>query len=163
MTEKLARPLREGDYLALKSATRQLVRQCGGVEAGAAVTRAGFQTLSKYGRPQEPVFAPVDVIADLEADAGAPLVTRQLAALAHHVLVPLPRGGTGKGRWYRHISEVTQGVGEVVQRLGRALEDDGDVSREEVKRLDLREEVREAIADLVELDRALAELEGEHS
>ena len=158
--DKIARPLREADYFALKSATRQLVHQCGGVEAAAAVTRAGFQTVSKYGRPQEAMFAPLDVIADLEADAGAPLVTRQLAALARHVLVPLPEGADGKGRWYRHISEVTQGVGEVVRRLGRALEDDGDVSFEEVRRLALREQVREAIADLAELDRALANLDG---
>lgn len=157
--DKLARPHREADYLALKGATRRLVEACGGVESAAAVTRTGFQVLSKYGLPKEAVFVPVDVVADLEADAGEPLVTRALAALAGHVLVPLPRGEPGKGRWYRHISEVAQDAAAVVQRLGEALEDDGDVSRTEARALALREHVRHAIAELATLDQALADLE----
>lgn len=158
---KLARPHREADYLALKGATRRLVEACGGVEAGAAVTRCGFQVLSKYGRPQEPVFVPVDVVADLEADAGVPLVTRALAQLCGHVLVPLPRAEPGAGRWYRHISEIAGDVGAVVQRLGEALEDDGAVSHAEARRLKLRERVQEAMAELATLDHALAALEDE--
>ncbi|MCL8385495.1 phage regulatory CII family protein [Xanthobacter aminoxidans] len=156
---KLARPHREADYLTLKGATRRLVEACGGVESASAVTRTGFQTLSKYGLPKEIVFVPVDVVADLEADAGDPLVTRALAALAGHVLVPLPHGDPGKGRWYRHISEIAKDVGSVVQRLGEALEDDGEVSKAEMRALALRERVQHAIAELATLDRALAELE----
>ncbi|NMN56886.1 hypothetical protein FHT36_000764 [Xanthobacter sp. SG618] len=156
---KLARPHREADYLALKGATRRLVEACGGLESAAAVTRTGFQVLSKYGRPAEPVFAPVDVVADLEADAGVPLVTRALAALCNHVLVPLPRPEAGSGRWYRHISEVAQDAGAVVSRLGEALADDGEVSRAEVRALDLRDHVRRAIKELAALDLALERLE----
>lgn len=156
---KLARPHREADYLALKGATRRLVEACGGVESAAAVTRTGFQVLSKYGRPQEPVFAPVDVVADLEADAGDPFVTRALAQLAGHVLVPLPRAEAGQGRWYRHISEIAMDAGAVVQRLGEAIADDGEVTKAECRTLALRERVREAIAELAALDHALADLE----
>lgn len=160
-TDKLARPLREADYLALKGATRRLVAACGGVESAAAVTRCGFQLLSKYGRPQEAVFAAIDVVADLEADAGAPEVTRVLAALSRHVLVPLPHAEGGQGRWYRHISEIAQEVGDVVQGLGKALEDDGAVSCAESRRLKLREQVSEAVSKLAALDQALAALEAE--
>ncbi|UJX46624.1 phage regulatory CII family protein [Xanthobacter sp. YC-JY1] len=159
MSDKLARPHREADYLALKGATRRLVEACGGVESAAAATRTGFQALSKYGRPQEPFFAPIDVVADLEADAGVPLVTRALAALCGHVLVPLPRPETGTGRWYRHISEVAQDAGAVVARLGAALADDGEVSRAEARALALREHVRHAIKELAALDLALERLE----
>lgn len=157
--DKLARPHREADYLALKGATRRLVDACGGVESAAAVTRTGFQVLSKYGHPMQPVFAPVDVVADLEADAGMPLVTRALAALAGHVLVPLPSAEPGQGRWYRHIAEIAKDVGGVVERLGDALADDGEVSRAESRALALRAHVQHAIAELATLDHALADLE----
>lgn len=160
MTEH-ARPLRAADYLTLKAAFRRLVDACGGCESAAAVTRASFQTLSKYGRPQEPVYAPVDVIADLEADAGDPLVSRVLAGLTGHVLVRLPEGVDGAGRWHGHIADVAQGMGEVVRRLGDALADDGEISPREVRDMRLLEPIRAAIVDLVELEKALVRLKRE--
>ncbi|MGQ3671645.1 phage regulatory CII family protein [Xanthobacter sp. TB0136] len=154
--ERSARRHRHADYLALKGATRRLVEACGGQESAATVTRVAPQTLNKYGHPHEGVFAPVDVVADLEADAGDLLVTRALATISGHVLVRLPEGIEGSGCWYGHIADVAQGAGEVVRRLGAALADDGEVSACEIRELRLLEPIRAAIVDLVELERALA-------
>lgn len=85
------------DILALKTAFRALVDGCGGLEAAALVTRVGRSVLSDYSHPQKPdCLPPVDVVADLEAVAGAPLVTAVQARLARHVLVPLPEAVAGE-------------------------------------------------------------------
>jgi hypothetical protein len=77
------------EYLTLKAATRALLRT-GTAVAAAAVTRVGDSRLSDYGHPHKPNdFAPIDVIADLEAECGVPVVTAALARLADHALVPL--------------------------------------------------------------------------
>ncbi len=154
-TERPARRHRQGDYLAIKGAMRRLTEACGGQESAASVTRVAPQTLNKYGHPHEAVYAPVDVIADLEADAGDPLVSRVLARLTGHVLVRLPEGADGSTRWHGHVADVAQGVGEVVRSMGAALADDGDISPREVRDMRLLEPVRAAIVDLVELEKEL--------
>lgn len=72
-------PLR--DYERLKSAWRDLVKACGGLDRVAEITRAKNKShASEYGAPHcLERFPPLDVIADLEADCGTPIVTRILA------------------------------------------------------------------------------------
>ncbi|MGQ3674275.1 hypothetical protein ACT6QH_02060 [Xanthobacter sp. TB0139] len=159
--EPAARRHRRADYLSLKGAMRRLVEACGGQESAASVTRVAPQTLSRYGHPQEHVFAPVDVVADLEADADAALVTRELAALTGHVLVRLPQGVAGQGRWVRHISDIVQDASALTGRLARALEDDGRVTADEVRGLGLRGAIREAMEGLAALDAELVALKRE--
>jgi len=83
---------RETDYFALKAGTRRACEQAGRLEDIAERTRVSKAQLSKYGDPKEPGanFVPLDVAADLDAMAGAPLLARALAALATTLCPPPP-------------------------------------------------------------------------
>lgn len=97
------RQLPDRDYQALKAATRQLVNAAGGATAAAAVTRGDHQNISRYGSAHADNFdrfMPIDVIADLESECEQPVLTRELARLSGHLLVPVPNvvgSGTALG------------------------------------------------------------------
>ncbi|RXF72093.1 phage regulatory CII family protein [Hansschlegelia zhihuaiae] len=151
-----ARQLPERDYLALKAATRELVKRCGGQEAAARATRVNHQSLSRYGSLEDAQnFSPVDVIADLEAEIGEPIVTRELASLAGRTLADVASGDAMAPalRLVRLIKE----TGEVKSALAEALAD-GRI--DEAERLTIRREAREAIAELERLIHALGAEEG---
>lgn len=79
---------------ALKAATRQLLGLFGKHEAACTVTRVNAPTLSRYGSVSEPEhFAAIDVILDLEADIGSPVVTEALAHAQGYRLVRDERAG----------------------------------------------------------------------
>ncbi|MFC7611408.1 hypothetical protein [Teichococcus aestuarii] len=67
----LRQPLSTDD-MALKTLTRLLIEQVGGLEAAATYTRVNRSVLSGYQNPHQPHFMPVDVVGRLEhAAAGA--------------------------------------------------------------------------------------------
>ncbi len=114
------RQLPRSDYFGIKGATRELVGR-----AGTNCTRVDQQTLSKYGNPGEDHaerFMPVDVVADLEAECGLPIVTRKLAELSGCLLVPLPRG-TGHGALTERSHRTAQEFAEVMAGILAALAD----------------------------------------
>jgi hypothetical protein len=157
-----ARLLPARDYAAIAAATRDLLAACGGGRRAASLTRADEPRLSRYGdRHCHDRWAPVDVIADLEADAGEPIVTRALAALSGHALVPVRAEGAAlpaRADWIGQLATVAREGGDVVGALGEALADDGEVDAAEASRL--RREVREQMDALAVLDALLAEREG---
>ena len=147
-------------YLGLKTAMRRLTRAVGGQESAASITRVrAHQTIGRYGRPQDAEHAPVDVVADLEADVGEPIVTRVLADLLGYVLVK-KTGGGGPRDWTANLGALAKEAGEAIARLGEAYASGGTITAEESTRMDLRREVREAMEVLGRIDRMLRELEG---
>lgn len=132
-----ARQLPARDYQALKEAFRQLVAAAGGVNRAVAekATRADASRLSRYGSQHESLFAPLDVIADLEAAAGEPAVTRILADFAGFVLVPKEKAQGGAAQLTRRLGEVATTTAEVIGDLGAAVAD-GAVTDAERDRID---------------------------
>ena len=85
-----ARYLSAGEYDQLAALTRLLVQKCGGPSCASEITRVDAPRLSRYGAPHEDrTFIPLDVVADLEAFAGDPIVTRCLALMAGFTLTPI--------------------------------------------------------------------------
>ena len=78
----------DADKAALKAATRRLLDAAGGLVSASMACRASKTSLGRFGSINDEQFIPADVIADLEADIGEPVVTRELARLAGHKLVP---------------------------------------------------------------------------
>ena len=116
-----ARQLPRHDYLAIKAATRRLIETAGGQNAAAAATRVGHTSLSRYGHPDAPAdFAPVDVIADLEAECGVPIVTRELASLAGFALTPVSAKQLDS---HTAIAGIARESGELLGALAEALRD----------------------------------------
>ncbi len=151
-----ARFLPERDYMAIKAAMRSLVRKCGGPHAAADLTRSDAARLSRYGAAHEAMHAPVDVLADLEAEAKSPDVTRVLADLSGFLLVPKPQVG-GEMLDAMALGRLAREQGEALAAFGDALAD-GEVRPEEAAKL--RKEVMDAMAELARLDVALKDLAG---
>lgn len=152
-------PARE--YAALKSAFAQLMRVLGGQSACAQLTRVGQQTLSTYaglGDGTAELFPPVDVVADLEAEAvsrgSRPFVTECLAALSGF---DLERREAGDGHLLRQFTAITTASTEAIARMAEDLAD-GRVTPEEAT--ETRGSLIRLIDALQRYDAALAGIAG---
>lgn len=154
-----ARYLPLNDYLALKAACRALVRACGGPNAAAGITRSDAPRLSRYGAAEEAMHAPLDVIADLEAEAGTPEVTRVLAGFLGYVLVPKPKADVRGGVSIGDVGALAKEAGEAIAFLGQALGAPEALTAAKCRKMGLRREVREAMEVLARIDGALEALE----
>ena len=137
-------------YAGLKSAFRALVSRFGKQEHAASLTRVGQQEISRYGsvRPDDAErYAPIDVIADLEHEVG-PVVTEELARLAHCRLVPLPAIARTRNPLGLVTAKAMRETSEVFVRLATFL-DDGVLSSAEGQHLD--REIDDAIVHLLAL------------
>lgn len=145
-----ARLLPAESYAGLKTAFRRLISRFGKQDHAASVTRVGQPELSRYCsvKPDDAErFAPIDVIADLEHEVG-PVVTEELARLAHCRLVPLPAIARTRNPLGVITAKAMRETSEVFVRLATYL-DDGVLSRAEGKSLD--REIDDAIVHLLAL------------
>ncbi|ODT50289.1 phage regulatory CII family protein [Devosia sp. 63-57] len=156
------RQLPANDYAALKAATRQLVTHAGGAVAASAVTRGGHQNIGRYGSAQPDDgerFMPADVIADLESECGQPVLTRALAKLSGHLLVPEPsvvKSGTALGaitaRALKETSDVfvalAEGWGDGRLCAADAARVEGEIEEAIIKLMALRFQVQASVEGL---------------
>jgi len=150
-----ARQLPASDYVALKAATRQLVTAVGGGNEAAKATRVSQQVLSGYGSvgdEHHERFAPADVIADLEAECGQPIVTRKLAELANCLLVQLPHGA-GNSAVTERSGRSAHEFGEVMSGVFGALANDGRITPDEAA--PILNDIRELMLELAGLAEAV--------
>lgn len=106
----------------LKTGVAVLLKRVGGLEAAASATRVGVSKLSEYqSRRMEDRHMPVDVVLDLEAIAGEPLVTAALARAAGYRLVRIEAGETGDV--VSPVQAVTRDAGELAAQLMAAIAD----------------------------------------
>lgn len=145
------RQLPDRDYQALKAATRQLVNSTGGSVAAAAVTRGDHQSMSRYGSAHPDNadrFMPIDVLADLESECEQPVLTRELARLSGHLLVPVPqvvRSGTSLGlKTAKALKETSEVFVALADGMG-----DGRLCARDAE--NIGREIDEALAKLVAL------------
>lgn len=145
------RQLPDRDYQALKAAARQLVKANGGAVAAATVTRGDHQSISRYGSAHPDNadrFMPIDVLADLESECEQPVLTRELARLSGHVLVPVPHV-TGSGRPLGiKTAQALKETSEVFVALAEAI-GDGHLCADDATRIG--QEIDEALAGLIAL------------
>lgn len=150
------------DILALKAAQKRLVRRAGGQEACTLIPGMRLkrhQSFHDFGNPDlADRHMPIDVLATLERDAG-PEVTRVLAQLTGHMLVPVPQGFASGSALGRVTAEALKETAEVFTAAAVAMAD-GRMERAEAETLG--REVYEAIVKLVTLKlQAEAEADGE--
>lgn len=146
------RLLPAASYCGLKAAFRRLANDAGGQESLASITRVSQAQISLYGRPPgaatTEAYAPIDVVADAEADTGEPLVTRALAHLAGYILVKKPEAAARRVDFH-DLAAFGKESGEALARLAQVL-DDGQVTAQEAP---------EAIAELRDVQRVIAGIE----
>lgn len=116
------RELPRRDYVALKKAFRELVERAGGPQLVATRTRGNASLLSRYCAEHEAMFAPLDVVADVEAIVGEPLVSRLLAEMSGQTLVAKSAAGQHAETFASHLGAVARATGEAVGALAALAE-----------------------------------------
>lgn len=118
-------------YGDLKTAVRALLHACGGEARAAEACRVSKSTLSEYGNPTYPErHMPVDVVRALETAAGEMPVTGHLAAAHHCLLLRLP-DEVGAAEWLAYLTRIGKEAGDVFERAGEFLADDGEIDARE--------------------------------
>lgn len=154
VSESAARELPRRDYDRLKLGTVDLVDVCGGARRAEQHTRVSHQQLGSYLSSDEKftgTFMPIDIVADLEADAAArghrPLVTEILAELAGYRLIRMPQvlaAETDEQGLLKVAKETTEAIA-----TGWAARADGRVT--EAERAEEITQIDEAVVALLEL------------
>lgn len=145
---------------ALKVAWRKLVEAYGGQVAAAAYLGRGQSLISDYGNVNTAPFAPVNLIAALEAVThglpGHPIMTRELARAAGYMLVPMPQAeGVSTGAVMQLVAAQAKEAGGVTASAIDALAD-GHYSAAEIA--DTRAKLALAQQHYAVLDALLAQL-----
>lgn len=119
-------------------ATRDAIKQAGGLEAVSAATGISTTQLSRYQSEREKDSMPLHVIELVESFAGAGCaeITRHLAASAGYVLVPVPNGGQQLSQSVAELLIEDMEINhETQRRILSALTFRGGISRVEAKAL----------------------------
>jgi hypothetical protein len=131
---------------ALKTATKQLVTLCGGLEAAASCTRVGTSQLSDYGNINSEKVVPADVALDLEVIAGGAPVTATLARLQGYALVrviPLRE----QSELATMLARIGKDTGELFSTAAVALSHKTPTVKERNKLISELDELRQATSD----------------
>lgn len=149
--------LNRDTLLTLKAATRRLIRECGGTDATAQITRVSRASLGNYqNNGLLDTFMPIDVVADLETDIGQAVVTRTLAECNSGYFTPVRRAAS-PGNLTSHLSSTGKEFADVFERAA-LLSGNGQMS--EGHRQTLLREIEEAIGALVGLKDAVIDMPG---
>ncbi|MBL4876390.1 MAG: hypothetical protein JKY10_07855 [Cohaesibacteraceae bacterium] len=135
------RQLTVEDYREIKDAFRRLVSLClknnhRGATAAAIVTRVSQERISQYYSHDEKFkcnFPPADIVADLEAHIGEPIVTEALADLQDRRLIKRDECTTPQSP-VNALLQVIATMGQVQTHIADTLAD-GEIDTEERKEL----------------------------
>ena len=151
----------KAEHKALKGAFGDALSSVGTLDKAAKFCRVGKTTLASYYDPHNPgAFAPVDVIADLEALApdGVPHVTVMLCRLNDGEFVPNPKARAGRENLLASIARLAKENSDIAQVVLTALED-GAVSEAEADAA--LQQVREGQSVLASLAAQLIAIKGD--
>lgn len=132
----------DADKAALKAAARRMIKVAGGLESASTACRASKTSLGRFGSIHDEQFIPADVIADLEADVGEPIVSRELARLAGYELTPARLIVSAAADPASMVINIARAAGE----LAAAVQDMDADGRREVREL---KAVVDALSSLV--------------
>jgi len=139
------------DYLALKNAMRRACDQTGTLDEIAQHTRIGKASLHRcYSIAKaaaDEQFCPLDVAADIDRLAGAPINLRALANMeGYEIVARAPSLATDTPA--AHLAHIAREVGDVVASLAAAVADNNVTPREARALLKEAAEAETALLDL---------------
>jgi len=137
-------------YGALKTGTRVLLNELGRAEAASrAIGVRSGESLRQYQDAGRDVFAPADIIADLEAFADFPHITAALASANGYLIIPGPERLAAGGTASLALAE----AGEAVTRIATVY---ADGACNHLEAGPARRQLAETIYALLSLDAEIA-------
>ena len=119
----MTRPISDAWFHRLKSATRDLVEMCGGVERAADKAHASKSEVSRWQVASEPSIIPLPAVLALEAECGVPFVTTVMAELGGRRLTEGEGSGARASCLLTSHAEVMRQSAEVTASMAAALTD----------------------------------------
>lgn len=133
------------DGVLLKSRFGKIIDKCGGVKRAEDLTRVGQRVLYDYANPARcELFAPVDIVADLEKACGDNLVTQGLALIGGGYFVKPTAGEKTRIAFGKVMPSVGKDVGDLMRDAFAATE--GKLSQQDV--IKLRDDIQRTMSDL---------------
>lgn len=138
-------------FYRLKSAQRDLIKQCGGIERSADISSFGKSTVGRWNNGGDPELMPVTAVLLLEAECGTPLVTTVMAELNGRRLADPDEFGRGTGNILARYAEAVRQSGELMA-VGAQAFADGKVTPAEATQLDrVASDVERALSEFRQL------------
>lgn len=136
------------ERFALKAVTAQALSQAGGEHMAAHTTKSPAQ-LYRYGQRNDPAFAPVDVVLEIDRMAEQPIITAQLAASLGFRLVPI----AAAEKTASLTSLISRFIGEASDVARTALEADEDGEHSPIEKRAILKELQELQSVATEIRR----------
>lgn len=132
----MSRPISDHDLQRIKAATRDLVRDCGGIDRAAAIALLSRSEISRCQAPTAPCIISLPAALALEAECGVPYVTETMAAI-HGRTLSGPDGDDGAAAAdpVSAFAQSVDGFGRVMSAWGQAHRDEV-VTPSEAERMD---------------------------
>lgn len=120
----MSHPIPDAWFHRVKSATRDLVKLCGGVERAGEIAHVSDTVVSRWQTGGDPAIITVPAVLALEAECGVACVTSIMAGLNGRRLVDGDEtsGGDASAIVARH-AEVMRAVGEMMTAYASAARD----------------------------------------
>lgn len=133
------------DGVLLKSRFGSVIEKCGGVKRAELMTRVGQRVLYDYANPDRcELFAPVDVVVQLEKACGENYVTQGVALLVGgYFTKPTPTDQT-RVSFGKVMPSVGKDIGDLMRDAFAASE--GKLSEQDVVKL--RDDIQRTMSDL---------------
>lgn len=140
----------------LKNATKQLIKNVGGLDEAAKLCRLGKSQLANTYDPNKPaIYMPIDVVMDLEASVDMPCVTKCLADFKRLAFITVD-SGHGGGRIEYDILQLTRSFSGLMEAYQEGLANDGMIDKMEAK--GLLDEATDLQGSIIHLKERLAKI-----
>lgn len=110
-------------FYRLKSAQRDLIMRCGGIERAAEVASVSKSQMGRFNNSGDPELMGIAVVLMLEADCGEPLVTAVLAELNGRRISDAGMPGAANAGVMASHAEVVVKAGELMAKGALAFAD----------------------------------------
>ena len=131
----------------IKAATRDLVRQAGGLERAGRIAGRGKSTIDRYCSPDHPDVIPIDAALRLEQETGTACVTAAMAAINGRTVAERATEAAG-GDVLAAVARAAKESADVLAAAASAMAD-GKISPNEARAIEVEAaEAQEVISDL---------------
>lgn len=110
----MSRPIDDGWFIAIKQATRDLIKACGNIVTAGEIAHASKSEVSRWQSATDPDIIPLAAVLALEAETGKPLVTATMARL---------HGRRLDGEQVCSASAIAAGHAQMMQQGARLMQD----------------------------------------
>ncbi|NRA86842.1 MAG: hypothetical protein HRU28_05495 [Rhizobiales bacterium] len=142
----------------IANVTQEAIDLVHGVAAAASLTRGRKSMMSVYASHNEEQYIGIDQAIDLQIAGKHVLFLELLAEEAGYSLIKHADIGEAS-QWGVEFIDVVKTTTDALNKITTALEDDGDISNDEIEALKLRKVIARAMQKLACIDKHLAQVE----